>query len=1245
MGNNEGIKPSTTEEQVTAAVEEDDKEPSKPPTATETTRPRLSLASAMSKAGAIRGGNIQIAGIEKASDTRRKSLSTLNVGGPQQAQLKKEEDAVEMKDNAVVSNQEERESSNSMTKFLEQGPVIAPPITTTSAPEGKKSVDKKAGEDPDAGDETEAETEESDTEADDATLLGEDWEIFWMGDRPFYHHRGMRVTQWEKPTLKQLKSGVKKKQEPLPVMKYREKITSHVRENRVTIICGETGCGKTTQVPQFLMDDPKIVPKGKYVIVTQPRKIAAITNSERIATERGHSVVGGEVGYQIRYHNKTDDITTRLVFCTTAVVLRRLFEDPALRRCAVLIIDEVHERDIHSEFLLTTIKDKLLANNMDIKLVLMTATFAGSTFVPFFKPLRVQHGDRDPESVLMFEGRCFPIKEYFLEDALEWTDCQLANPEKLGAVTTFQLQEIDEKLYAADDTKTYSEQTLRSLVIDDAKWVSFEKRRLIVDMVRKIDSDARQMIKGENGRGSVLIFLPGWRDITDLGEDLFKSETKDDRGTVIEAQRKYHILPLHSQLIPEEQVRVFDPAPPGRRKIILSTNIAETSVTISDIVYVMNTGIAKEMVYDSQRNTGVLEGQLISRANNTQRKGRAGRCQEGICIHLFPQYMLHTMKDYQFPEILSNSLEEHILQEMCLKLGDPVEFFKRTVSVPPEDRVQSGIEILENLGAIELNEFNKYQLTDLGQWLGNVPQHPCATLAMSYSAVFGVLMPVLAALSFMGQKSPFDIKKETKGTLEGGRGVLGDRYNSDHAALVNAFLGYKHASYLTEEQKLCDRDRADAGKRAAMYFEKHGLVKELVSGADQNVKAYLNLMVKDRGYNAEDCAYRLISPFWTVQKALSEDRFLLFKLSLALGYCPRFAMLRGSSFVNDQMQELKMSNQSVNSKMSWRIQREEGKLLAAEQENPEITKAYLSNAENNSDPLLLNMNFAGEGITYKRQSSSPYFALYTEELISFAQNRPLQMGETSIVNVNTVLLASRNFEYEGNQVQFDGWTGFVQDTEALEEIKELRKAIRLAMQKAIYNGCMFSVAGHATILPVLEFLKRDLRVEDIKGVRSPRASQKDLDSVMLRDLPLDVTQFQIRDLFDAEEEVGDDDGEGDAGDGKGNDAEGESGEQEKRRDKKMKKLFKVESLNIPMNPKTGVGRGFAFVQFDSRETAKKVVGRRDWRLRGNRVNVKMVVEVDPVRDVIPQLVNNPTSTTSSTNTNQNHYSSSFNNNY
>lgn len=232
--------------------------------------------------------------------------------------------------------------------------------------------------------------------------------------------------------------------------------------------------------------------------------------------------------------------------------------------------------------------------------------------------------------------------------------------------------------------------------------------------------------------------------------------------------RKYHILPLHSQLIPEDQHQVFDPAPPERRKIILSTNIAETSVTIDDIVYVINSGIAKEMIYDQSRATGVLENQMISKANNTQRKGRAGRCQEGTAIHLFSRYWNNTLKSYQCPEILANSLEENILQAMCLNLGtDPYYFFQRTVSVPPADRVESGVEILLNIGALEMvcgaDGNPSPALTDLGRWLGTVPQHPCGTLTMTYASLFGVLMPTLACLSFLGQKSPFDIKDGDKG--------------------------------------------------------------------------------------------------------------------------------------------------------------------------------------------------------------------------------------------------------------------------------------------------------------------------------------------------------------------------------------------------------------------------------------------------------------------------------------------------
>ena len=295
-----------------------------------------------------------------------------------------------------------------------------------------------------------------------------------------------------------------------------------------------------------------------------------------------------------------------------------------------------------------------------LKLVLMSATFAAETFVPFFRPLRGSFNDPDPSSMLSFEGRTFPIKEYFLEDALEWTGISLKDDARLSAITEDQLHEIDEALFEFDDEKEYKEDTLRSLATADEKWITPEKKKLIVAMIERIDRDSRKNIENENGKGSILVFLPGWGDIQQLGEELQRKEA--ELGHVGEMERIWHILPLHSQLMPEEQQSVFDPAPPGRRKIILSTNIAETSVTISDVVYVINSGIAKEMTFDHSRMTGTLENTMVSWANNTQRKGRAGRCQEGICIHLFPRFQQNGIKQYQSPEILSNALEEHILQ-------------------------------------------------------------------------------------------------------------------------------------------------------------------------------------------------------------------------------------------------------------------------------------------------------------------------------------------------------------------------------------------------------------------------------------------------------------------------------------------------------------------------------------------------------------------------------------------------------
>ncbi|CAK0832307.1 unnamed protein product [Prorocentrum cordatum] len=467
---------------------------------------------------------------------------------------------------------------------------------------------------------------------------------------------------------------------PLPVLGHRKEVVRSVRENKVTILSGETGSGKSTQVPQFLLEEADLVPEGMRIVVTQPRRIACITLAERVAHERGEAV-GQTVGYQIRFVNNTSP-STRLVFCTTAVLLRQLHSDPCFDSVAVLCVDEVHERDVQTEFLLTAVRERLRQGEMSLRLVLMSATLQTDTFVSFFEGLRGSWlgslpPDPDPRSCITVEGRMFPVKELFLEDALEWTGHRLvgsahAKPKAVDAVLS--------RLAGARTQRAYSQETLRSLAVYSPKEVYLD---LMVDLIRLFHKTSSRL--GDKNKSGILVFLPGWADIASMQAKLH-------------GEPGLWTLPLHSQISPEQQQSVFLDPPAGYRKVVLSTNVAETSVTIDDIVYVINSGVMKESVFDADRQLGALEVTLNTWANATQRAGRVGRTQEGVVVHIFPRWLMKELTKWPVPEMLSKSLEEVVLQLIALGLGDPHDVLAKSLSQPSVEAIEHAVWLLQETG-------------------------------------------------------------------------------------------------------------------------------------------------------------------------------------------------------------------------------------------------------------------------------------------------------------------------------------------------------------------------------------------------------------------------------------------------------------------------------------------------------------------------------------------------------------------
>ncbi|EKX39133.1 hypothetical protein GUITHDRAFT_143740 [Guillardia theta CCMP2712] len=380
--------------------------------------------------------------------------------------------------------------------------------------------------------------------------------------------------------MKKMMEGRKR----LPSFSMREEVLSVIRSSRVVVVSGETGCGKTTQVPQFILDDMDAQGLGSQcnIICTQPRRISAISVADRVANERCETL-GDTVGYQIRLEVKRSE-RTRLLFCTTGVLLRRLVVDPELSGVSHVIVDEIHERGINEDFILIILKD-LLRANPSLKIVLMSATLNAQHFQEYFSGCPLLH----------IPGFTFPEEELSTRYA------------------------------------KYSNRTKQNLL-------NWDPDKTDLDVVL---STLEFICEGQRD-GAVLVFLTGWDEISKLLD-------KSKESRILGDSRRVRVLPLHGSMPTVNQREIFDRPPPGIRKVILSTNIAETSITIDDIVFVVDTGKVK---------------------------------QDGVCYKLYPSSVHEKMEEYQVPEILRTPLEELCLQIKALSLGFIESFLLKAMNPP-----------------------------------------------------------------------------------------------------------------------------------------------------------------------------------------------------------------------------------------------------------------------------------------------------------------------------------------------------------------------------------------------------------------------------------------------------------------------------------------------------------------------------------------------------------------------------------
>ncbi|KAF2225716.1 P-loop containing nucleoside triphosphate hydrolase protein [Elsinoe ampelina] len=514
----------------------------------------------------------------------------------------------------------------------------------------------------------------------------------------------------------------------LPAWQLKDAVVKAVSTSQVTIISGETGSGKSTQSVQFILDDMIQKKQGATVniICTQPRRISALGLADRVADERC-SAVGHEVGYSIRGESRQKPGTTRITFVTTGVLLRRLQTSggdakgvvAALEGVSHVVIDEVHERSLDTDFLMTLLRDVLKVRK-DLKLILMSATLDADLFENYFA------GSATVAKV-QIAGRTHPVTDVYLEDVLN--------------ATGFASQSRG----SHEDEDDLTDANMGAAIRAVGARINYD---LIATVVDYIDQDLVQ--RGEGDSGAILIFLPGVAEI-------------DRTLTAIRRlSSKFLALPLHASLQPVEQRKVFPRAGPGRRKVIAATNVAETSITIEDVVAVIDTGKVKETSFDPIAGMVRLAEVWASKAACKQRRGRAGRVTAGTCYKLYSRNLEATkMADRPEPEIKRVPLEQLCLSVKAMGLNDVQDFLGKAITPPEVLAISTALSILDRMGILDGDD-----LTALGRHLALIPADLRCGKLLVVGATFGCLESCLTIASILSVKSPFvspqDKREEAK---------------------------------------------------------------------------------------------------------------------------------------------------------------------------------------------------------------------------------------------------------------------------------------------------------------------------------------------------------------------------------------------------------------------------------------------------------------------------------------------------
>lgn len=590
----------------------------------------------------------------------------------------------------------------------------------------------------------------------------------------------------------------------LPIAVYRSSIIQTIERNQVVVLCGETGCGKSTQLPAFILEHELSRGRPVKIFCTEPRRISAISLAQRVSQELGEPTgavgqLGSLVGYNIRLESKTSP-TTRLVYATTGIVLRMLENGTDLHDITHLIVDEVHERSIDGDCLLLALLT-VLERRPTLRLILMSATVDAEKISNYMNGC----------PILKVPGRTFPVTSFFLEDVIELTgykldknsDSRYLSRQLKQKVITLKTSGIDDDAPTLDDDEdtlgnedpsrlahTYAKSTRDTLEVLDEHQINMDLTLLLLEQICLHNPSLVQSFSN-----AILVFLPSLDTIRKLAEIL---ESHPIFGTAA-----FQIFPLHSTISNENQGLVFQTPPLGVRKIVISTNIAETGITIPDVTCVIDSGKHREMRYDEKRQISRLVETFIARSNATQRKGRAGRVQEGICFHLFTKHRMETQfAENPLPEMLRLSLQDLALRIKIMKIGTSIKDVLRKALDPPSTvNVQRAIASLVEVKALTLNE----DITPLGRHLVKLPMDVHMGKLLILGCLFRCLSPALTVAAALNSKSPFLTpfgREQEADTIKRSFKVE----NSDFLTICNVYNTWRNAFHNDNVHQFCRKN-------------------------------------------------------------------------------------------------------------------------------------------------------------------------------------------------------------------------------------------------------------------------------------------------------------------------------------------------------------------------------------------------------------------------------------------------------